>query len=319
VLAKLEGMPGVESATLADFSPLNFTVHADYIEVDGYVPQPHESMEITRGIVGPKYFSMMKTGLVSGRDFTDADKPGAQLVAIVNQSFVDRFWPGQDALGKRIRNLGRSFTVVGVARNAKYRRLIYAPEPVFYVPLFQDDRTPVIVHVRVSGDPRAFKFRVEEAIHAIDAGSPVFDVTTMESSMQLGSIFERIAATFAGSFGMLSLALATVGIYAVVAYSTRQRTREIAIRMALGAERGQVLKLVLSHGLRLTLSGLGVGLAVSFALTRLLRSELFGVTATDPLTYASVGGLLCLVALAACYIPARRATKVEPNTALRCE
>jgi predicted permease len=330
LLSKLEGIPGVESATLADFSPLNFTIHTDYIEPDGYVPQPHESMEITRGVVGPKYFSMMKTALISGRDFTDADAPGGQLVAIVNQAFVDRFWPGQDALGKRIRYGDRSLTVVGVARNAKYRRIIYAPEPVFYVPLFQDDRSPVIVHARVSGDPRAFTFRVEEAIHEIDAGSvrgaafgstlsPVFDVTTLETSMQLGSIFERVAATFAGSFGMLALALATVGIYGVVAYATRQRTREIAIRMALGARRAEVLKLVLGQGLRLTLTGVGIGLAFSFALTRYLRSELYGVATTDPLTYASVGSLLCLVALVACYIPAHRATKVDPGASLRCE
>ena len=319
LIRKLEAMPGVESATVADFSPLNFTVHTDYIEVEGYVPQPHESMEISRAIVGPRYFAMMKTGLISGRDFTDADQPGAQPVAIVNQAFVDRFWPGQDALGKRFRYGGPWITVVGVARNAKYRRLIYAPEPVFYAPLFQDDRSPVIAHARVTGDPRAFKFRVEDTIHAIDAGSPVFDVTTMESSMQLGSIFERVAATFAGSFGFLALALATVGIYGVVAYATRQRSREIAIRMALGAKRGDVLGLVLAQGLRLTLTGLVIGVAVSAALTRFLRGQLFGITTTDPLTYAGVGGLLCLVALAACFIPAQRATKVDPNVALRHE
>jgi hypothetical protein len=251
-------------------------------------------------------------------------------VAIVNQAFVDRFWPGLDALGKRIRYRHRWLTVVGVARNTKYRRIIYAPEPIFYVPLFQDERSPVIVHVRVSGDPRAFTFRVEEAIHEVDAGSPrrarfgsmsspVFDVTTLETSMQVGSVFERVAATLAGSFGFLALALATVGIYGVVAYATRQRTREIAIRMALGAKRNGVLRLVLGQGLRLTLTGLGIGLAVSVALTRFLRGQLFGITTTDPLTYAGVGVLLCLVALVACYIPAQRATKVDPNVALRYE
>jgi predicted permease len=330
VLAKVEAIPGVESATLADFSPLNFTVHTDYIEPEGYVPQPHESMEITRCVVGPKYFSMMKTAITSGRDFTDADAPGGQLVAIVNQAFVDRFWPGLDALGKRIRYRNRSLAVVGVAQNAKYRRIIYAAEPVIYVPLFQVNWSPVTVLARVRGDPRAFMFRVEQAIHEADAGSPrgsqfgsisspVFDVTTLETSMQLGSIFERIAATLAGSFGFLALALATVGIYGVVAYATRKRTREIAIRMALGAKRGEVLRLVLGQGLRLTLTGLGIGLAVSVAATRFLRGELFGITTTDPLTYAGVGVLLCLVALVACYIPAQRATKVDPNVALRYE
>jgi predicted permease len=330
VLAKVEAIPGVESATLADFSPLNFTVHTDYIEPEGYVPQPHESMEITRCVVGPKYFSMMKTAITSGRDFTDADAPGGQLVAIVNQAFVDRFWPGLDALGKRIRYRNRSLAVVGVAQNAKYRRIIYAAEPVIYVPLFQVNWSPVTVLARVRGDPRAFMFRVEQAIHEADAGSPrgsqfgsisspVFDVTTLETSMQLGSIFERIAATLAGSFGFLALALATVGIYGVVAYATRKRTREIAIRMALGAKRNGVLRLVLGQGMRLTLTGLGIGLAVSVALTRFLRGQLFGITTTDPLTYAGVGVLLCLVALVACYIPAQRATKVDPNVALRYE
>lgn len=331
VLAKVEAIPGVESATLADFSPLNFTVHTDYIEPEGYVPQPHESMEITRCVVGPKYFSMMKTALISGREFTDADAPGGQLVAIVNQAFVDRFWPGQDALGKRIHFRNRYVTVVGVAENAKYRRIIYAPEPVIYVPLFQNDwSTPVTVLARVRGDPRAFMPRIEEAIHEVDTGSPraarfgsvsspIFDVTTLESSMQLGSIFERIAATLAGSFGFLALALATVGIYGVVAYATRQRTREIAIRMALGAKRGDVFRLVLGQGVRLTLIGLGIGFAVSVAATRFLRGELLGIATTDPLTYASVGALLCLVALFACYIPARRAMKVDPMVALRYE
>jgi len=330
LLRKLEATPGVESATLADFSPLNFTVHTDYVEPEGYAPQLHESMEITRGVVGPNYFSTMKTALISGRDFTDADAPGGQPVAIVNQAFVDRFWPGQDALGKRIHYQDHSVAVVGVARNAKYRRIIYAPEPIIYVPLFQDDRSPVIIHARVLVDPRAFTLRVEEAIHEVDAGSPrsarfgsisspVFDVTTLETSMQLGSVFERVAATLAGSFGFLALALATVGIYGVVAYATRQRTREIAIRMAVGAKRGDVLRLVLNQGLRLTLTGLGVGLVVSVAVTRLLRGQLFGITTTDPLTYAGVGSLLCLVALVACYIPAQRSTKVEPNVALRCE
>ena len=330
VLAKVEAIPGVESATLADFSPLNFTVHTDYIEPEGYVPQPHESMEITRCVVGPKYFSMMKTAITSGRDFTDADAPGGQLVAIVNQAFVDRFWPGLDALGKRIRYRNRSLAVVGVAQNAKYRRIIYAAEPVIYVPLFQVNWSPVTVLARVRGDPRAFMFRVEQAIHEADAGSPrgsqfgsisspVFDVTTLETSMQLGSIFERIAATLAGSFGFLALALATVGIYGVVAYATRKRTREIAIRMALGAKRGEVLRLVLGQGLRLTLTGLGIGLAVSVAATRFLRGELFGITTTDPLTFISVSLILVAVASFACYIPARRAAKVDPMIALRYE
>lgn len=330
VLAKVEAIPGVESATLADFSPLNFTVHTDYVEPEGYVPRPHESMEILRCVVGPNYFRTMKTALISGRGFTNGDAPGRRLVAIVNQAFVDRFWPGQDALGKQIGFRSRSLTVVGVAQNAKYRQISHAADPVIYVPMFQFDWSPVTVLARVRGDPRAFLFPVEQAIHEVDAGlprgarfgsipSPVFDVTTLESSMQLGTIFQRVAATFAGSFGFLALALATVGVYGVVAYATRQRTREIAVRMALGAERRDVLGLVLGQGLRLTLTGLAIGIAVSVAATRFLRGHLFGITTTDPLTYAGAGALLCLMALIFCYIPAQRAVKVDPMAALRYE
>jgi predicted permease len=319
LLAKLEALPGVESVTLADFSPLSFTLHADSVEPEGYVPRLHESMEIDRANAGPNYFRTMRTPLIAGRDFTPQDSEKSQPVAIVNQVLVDRYWPGQDAIGKRIRTFGQWFTVVGVARNGKYRRLIYSPEPVIFLPLFQDYRDPVIIHARVSGDPRAFAFAVERTVHEIDPDLPLFNVTTLKASMQFGSMFERIAATFVSSFGLLAMVLAAVGIYGVVAYATRQRTREIGIRMALGARQPQVLRLVLAQGFRLTLMGLAIGLGLSFALTPFLRSQLFGVTATDALTYVSVLVLLCLVALVACYIPAWRATKVDPTVALRCE
>ena len=209
-------------------------------------------------------------------------------MAIVNQEFCDRYWPGQDAIGKRINIWGVWFNVVGVARNAKYRRLVYAPEPVIFLPLFQDYRDLVIIHARVSGNPQAYAAAVERTVHELNADLPVFDVTTLKSSMRLGSIFERIAGTFAGAFGLLALILAAVGIYGVIAYTTRQRTHEIAIRMALGAQRADVFRLVLGQGLLLTLAGLAVGVAASLALTRYLQSVLFGVTATDVLTYAAV-------------------------------
>jgi predicted permease len=319
LLAKLEALPGVDSVTLADFSPLSFTLHTDYVQPDGYVPQPGESMEMDRAVVGPNYFRTLRTPLVAGRDFTAQDGEKSQPVAVVNQELCDRYWPGQDAIGKKISRYGRWLTVVGVARNAKYRRLVYAPQPAIFVPLFQDYRDPVIIHARVSGDPQAYASEVERTVHELNPDLPVFGVTTLTSSMLLGSIFERIAGTFAGTFGLLALLLAAVGIYGVVAFTTRQRTHEIAIRMALGARRPQVLRLVLAQGFRLTLTGLAIGLALSLGLTRLLRNQLLGVTSTDILTYASVTVLLCTVALVACYIPARRATKVDPMVVLRYE
>src|SRR5208337_1263609 len=213
VLSKLEALPGVESVTLADFSPLSFTLHTDYVHPDGYVPQPHESMEISRAVVGPNYFRTMRTSLLAGRGFTEQDSEKSQPVAIVNQEFADRYWPGQDAVGKRISVYGQWFTVVGVARNSKYRRLVYAPEPVIFLPLFQDYYDLVIIHARVSGDPQAYAAAVERTVHELNADLPVFGVTTLKSSMQLGSIFERLAGTFAGAFGLLALILAAVGIY----------------------------------------------------------------------------------------------------------
>jgi len=319
LLSKLEALPGVESVTLADFSPLSFSLHSDDVLPDGYLPKPGESMEVSRAIVGPNYLRTMRIPIIGGRDFTEQDMEKSQRVAIVNQAFVDRYWPGQDPLGKRISVYGQWFNVVGVARNGKYRRLVYPPEPVFFQPLYQRYRDLVTIHARVTGDPQGNAAEVERTVHQLNADLPVFGVTTLKSSMQLGSIFERLAGTFAGAFGLLALILAAVGIYGVIAYTTRQRTHEIAIRIALGAERVAVFWLVLGQGLLLTLTGLAAGVAVSLALTRYLKSVLFGVTATDLLTYAAVALLLCLVSLVACYIPARRATKVDPMVALRYE
>jgi predicted permease len=319
LLSKLSALPGVESVTLADFSPLSFTIHSDYIRPDGYLPQPGESMEVSRGIVGPNFFWTMHIPLIAGRDFTEQDTEKSQPVTIVNEAFVNRYWPGQNAIGKRISIYDEWFNVVGVVRNGKYRRLVYPPEPVFFQPLYQRYRGLVMIHARVAGDPQSYAGEVERTVHQINADLPVFAVTTLRSSMRFGSVFERLAGTFAGAFGLLAVVLAAVGIYGVIAYTTRQRTHEIAIRMALGAQRAAVLRLVLGQGLRLTLAGLGVGIAVSLALTRYLKSQLYGVATSDVWTYAAVTFLLCLVSLVACYIPARRATKVEPMEALHYE
>jgi ABC-type antimicrobial peptide transport system permease subunit len=175
------------------------------------------------------------------------------------------------------------------------------------------------VHARVAGEPIAFAAAVEGAIHELNPDLPVSEVRTLRSQVEFASMKERIAGTFVGSFGLLALILAAVGIYGVIAYTTRQRTREIGIRMALGAQRVQVLRLVLGQGLRLTLIGLALGLALSLALTRFLGSLLFGIAPTDTLTFCGVALLLCAVALGACYLPAQRATSVDPMVVLRYE
>jgi predicted permease len=321
VLDRLSALPGVESVSLADFSPLSFSIHTDYLQLEGYVPQPHESMEISRAIVGPNYFRTLRTSVISGREFTAADTVDSQLVAVVNQAFVDRYWPGEDAIGKQVTDGRDRFTIVGVARNAKYRLLTYPAEPVIYLPIYQAYRSTqdTTVHLRTTGDPRTMASSVQETIHQLNPELPLFNVNPLSVTMQLGTLFGRVAATFAGSFGLLAMLLAAVGIYGVVAYSTRQRTREIGIRMALGAEKGGIYSLVLGQGFRLTLAGLVVGTALAVAFTRLLKAQLFGISETDAITFTSTGLLLAVVALLACHIPARRATRVDPMVALRYE
>jgi ABC-type antimicrobial peptide transport system permease subunit len=237
----------------------------------------------------------------------------------VNQALVDRYWPGQNALGKHISDDNRVYTVVGVTANAKYRRLVREPAPLILMPLLERYEDELTLHVRVKGDPIAYAPAVDQAVHDLNADLPLYNVRTLKSNMQIGNVFERIAAIFAGSFGLLALALAAVGIYGVIAYTTRQRTHEIGIRMALGAGRGNVFAQVLMQALKLTLTGLGTGLAASFLFTRFLRGMLFGIGTTDWITFTVVPAVLLVVSMAACLVPARRAASIEPMQALRAE
>jgi predicted permease len=319
LIARVRQVQGVQSATLADFSPLSFTIHSDGILPQGYVPRVHESIEADRGVVGTDYLSTMRTPLLAGRDFTDQDKAGTQPVVIVNKALIDRYWPGQHALGKRIQVSGQWMTVVGIAANGKYRRMIYDPTPLVLLPLTQRYQSQLILHVRTKGDPLSLASGVEQSVHDLNANLPIFNVTTLKANTQIGNVFERIAVAFAGSFGVLALLLAAVGIYGVVAYTTKQRIHEIGIRLALGAGKAAIFREVLNQGFKLTLAGLALGLVASLFLTRFLRSMLFGVATTDLLTFATVGAVLCVVALAACFLPARRAASVDPMQALRTE
>jgi predicted permease len=319
LIAKLETIPGVESATLSDWVPLAFNKRTESFTPEGYDPQPHETLETRRAVVGPNYFRTMRLPLVAGRDFTFQDTGASQPVAVVSEAFARRYWPQQDALGKRLRTRGQWFTVVGLARDSKHFSLNEPPEPIFYLPLLQDYRPDVIIQVRTSGDPQVLLPQVEQAVHELNANLPVFAATSMKNSMRLSTLFERVAGSFVGASGLLALLLASVGLYGVVAYSTRQRTREIGIRMALGAGRGDVFRLVLSEGLRLVAAGLMIGLALALAFTRLLQSMLLGIGATDGLTFCSVAFILTMVAIVACCLPARRAMRVEPMVALRYE
>jgi predicted permease len=321
LIARLESMPGVQSVAISDRIPLTLGGGSSSLKPEGYSEQPNESMEVQVATVTENYLKTLQIPLVSGREFTAQDTEKTQRVAVVNQSFVDRYWPHQNAIGKQVRSdlTNEMFTVVGVTRNSKINTLTEAPTPMIYLPLSQVYRPSVTILARVTGDPMAYAEKVKTTIRDLNADLVVHDVTSLETRQQLATFVQRLAGTFVGAFGLLALVLAAVGIYGVTAYTTRQRTHEIGIRMALGAAREDILKLVIGQGLRLTVIGVALGLAVSFALTRFLSSQLLGVTSTDMVTFSGVALLLCAVAMAACYIPARRATRVEPTVALRNE
>jgi len=324
--ARLEAMPGIQSVALTSRVPLGFGGSSS-VKPEGYVPQADESMETQAAMITPNYFKTVEIPLVKGRDFTMQDNMSSQRVAIVSEAFVNRYWPGQEGIGKQVNSdlTHEWFTVVGVARDSKVTSLNEKPMPFLYLPhyqinlLNQPGGSAMNVIARTAGDPLAMGKTVEQTIHEMNADLVVFNVTTLESSEQISSFPQRIAGTFVGAFGLLALVLAAVGIYGVTAYTTRQRTHEIGVRMALGASKEDVLRLVLGHGLRLTFVGVGLGLAAAFALTRYLRSMLLGVTSTDAVTFSGVAILLCAVALLACFIPARRAMRVDPMEALRHE
>jgi predicted permease len=325
LVAKLEALPGVQSVAVSSRVPLGFGGSTS-VKPEGYVPQANELMETAVAITTPNYLQTTQIPMVKGRDFTLQDTTRSQRVAVVNETFVSRYWPNQEALGKQLNSdlTHEWFTVVGVARDSRVNFLNEKPTPVVYLPQYQVPMSQATivgsttyVMVRTMGDPMAFRKTLEKTISELNTDLVVFGVTTLDLNDQFASFPQRIAGTFVGAFGLLALILAAVGIYGVTAYTTRQRTHEIGIRVALGASKEDILRLVLGQGFRLTLIGVAIGLAASFALTRYLSILLLGVTSTDAITFLSVTGLLCAVALVACFIPTRRAMRLDPLVALR--
>jgi predicted permease len=321
LLTRLEALPGVQSVMLANRTPLTFGGGSTSVKPEGYVPPPNVSMETQAAIVSPRYFATLQLPLAKGRDFTEQDGKESQRVVIVNQTFAERYWPGQEPIGKQVVSdfTKESFTVVGVARNAKYNQLNEAPIPFVYLPLYQVYRAGMTINARVSGDPLAFSKAIDQAVHELDPDVVVFDITTLDLRRQLSTLAVRIGGTFVGAFGLLALVLAAIGVYGVTSYTTNQRTHEIGIRLALGASRTDVLRLILRRGILLTMLGLVIGLGLSFGVTRFMQSLLLGVSSTDALTFVGVALLLSVVVLVACLIPARRAMRVDPIQALRYE
>ena len=322
LLARVEAQPGVERASLVRFAQLGNSFAQGQVFAEGRAPEGGEGTTTGFNVVGPRYFETMGTQLVRGRDFTDADRMGAPAVAVVNETLAAWLWPGEDAVGKRLSFDGPEgpfLEVVGVARDGKYRSLGDRPRPYFYRPLMQTYDPRMTLVVRTTGEPAALAGAVREQLRALEPNLPVAEVRTLEEQFNTSMLPVRVAAWTLGGFGLLALALAAIGIYGVVSYSVAQRTREIGVRMALGAGRSDVLRLVMGEGLSVVGLGMAAGLLLAFGATRVLGGFLYGVDATDPVTFAGVPLLLGAIAVVSGYLPARRATKVDPMVALRYE
>jgi macrolide transport system ATP-binding/permease protein len=323
---RVRALPGVRSVALTDNAPLSINYNSTDVHVEGQPPARGANVPTAmNSTVSPDYFETMGVPLVSGRAFGEGDREGAPRVLVVNETFARRFFPGADpsaeALGKRVgfSANGPRWEIVGVARDGKYFSIGEAPRPFVYLPLLQDYASRATLVVRASANPEALIGPVREEARRLDPHLPVFEVKTLNEHMRLSLFPARVAAALLGGFGLLALLLAAVGVYGVMSYAVARRAREFGIRLALGAQARDVLRLALRGGLLMTLAGVLVGFAAALAVTRLLAGVLYGVSATDPLTFAAVALLLTGVALLACYVPARRATKVDPMVALRYE
>src|ERR1700733_1709742 len=316
ILDRVSALPGVKVTSLTDWIPMTLSHKGDDAYPEGYVPHPHESLKVVHAEVSPRYFESLHIPILEGREFTPDDDEKAPRVLIVDQTAARHYWPGQDPLGKRLRVWGRLFTVVGVVRNSTHTFLNESPEPMVYMSFFQAGYE-TMVQVETEGNPVDLAPALQNAIHEIDTRLPVFDVRSMRESTQMASSFAVIQSTLAGMFALIGLVLAITGIYGVVTYRTQLRTHEIGVRMALGASRLDVLRLVLLQGLWLTGIGLALGLAFALGLTRIIVWLFDGSGAHDPVTVVSVVMLLGAMSLAACYLPAHRAMRRNPVTAIR--
>src|SRR6266581_3640979 len=316
ILDRLSALPGVEVASFTDWIPMTLSHKGEDAYPEGYAPHPHESLQVYHAEVAPRYFESLHIPILEGREFTSDDDEKAPRVLIMDQTAARRYWPGQDPLGKNLRVWGSLFTVVGVARNSTHILVNESPEPMVYMSFFQVGYE-TIVQVKTEGNPVDMAPAVENAIHEIDTRLPVFDVRPMRESTQMASSFAVVQSALAGMFALIGLVLAITGIYGVVAYRTQMRTHEIGVRMALGASRANVLRLVLLQGLWLTGVGLALGLAFALGLTRVIARLLYGIGANDPVTMVSVVTLLGAMSLLACYFPAHRAMLRNPVSAIR--
>ncbi len=325
LLARTEALPGVTAATTTVHVPLDYGMQFNDVATDGVIPGTKDTyLSVAYTVVGPRFLETTGGVLARGRSLDRTDDERARKVAMVNETMARKLWPGQEAIGKRFR-FGRDgdwTEVVGIVRDGKYLMLGEEPRPYFYVPLSQRYRAPVTLMVRTASDPATLITPLQRLLREMDRDLPVYNVRTMDAHLRdsvFGLMPIRMGAVLAGGQGLIALLLAVMGLYAVVSYAVTRRTREIGVRMALGADRTDVIRLVVREGMRLTVIGVVVGLLVSLGLGAVLSRVLYGVRPMSIGVLAAVTALLLGVSALACYLPARRATRVDPLIALRAE
>ncbi len=325
LLRQVRSLHGVESASLAFSYPASYYAEDERVYVEGHLPLPGQAgPSVPDNSISPGYFKTMGIPILEGRGFAETDNESAPEVAVINQAMAKEFWPGEDAVGRRFKlsSDGKDWIqVVGIARDSKYQDLFTKARPYFYRPLDQDYATLETLQVRTFEPPETMIAEVEQQVHSLAPSLPVFGVQTMNQALDspIGFFHYRLASGLAAVLGLLGLILAVVGVYGVVSYTASQRTHEIGIRMALGAQASDVWKMIFGQGLSLAGKGVLVGLLAAFAVSRVMAHIVFGVSTNDLLTFGTVTVLLAIVVLVACFIPARRAAKVDPMVALRYE
>ena len=319
VLERVRSLPGVEAASFADFIPSGGGRRSTTIGVENYTPRPEENMDALNGVVASDYFKTMGMTLLAGREFTDRDTEGAPRTVIINDALVRRYWPGQNALGKHISVAGRQLEVVGVVKDTTAYIFQKSSSPFFYLPLLQNPSPGVTLHVRSKGDPMAMLPAVRNEVDALGQSVILHDASTLADHLSEALLMLRIVSTLTGLFGLLALALALVGVFSVVNYSASRRTREIGIRLALGAQRVDILRMILKDALFIVLVSVTAGLFMAAASARLLASLMFANSGVDISVYIVVAFMLIAIAMLACFLPAYKATKVDPSDALRHE
>lgn len=319
---RLEQTPGVARVSYASVTPLELgSIPWTTIQVEGYIPAPNEDMRVAHGPVSPGYLDTLRIRLIEGRDFKDADDRKAEPVAIVNQTFASRYFGGRSPVGRRLFTEGKWATIIGLARDSKYSKLDEAPMPYVYRPIRQTGGGEfwIAFFIRTSAPAHDMIGALRREVARVEPQAGVSELVPLREHIATSVYQQKVAAILLSVLGGISLLIAAVGLYSVMAYAVAQRTSEIGIRMALGAMQFDVLGMVVTQGMKLTGIGLALGLVVSVAASKLAAGLLVGVSATDPLVFAAAAVFLAAVAAAASYLPARRATKVDPVTALRCQ